>query len=198
MTQVAGISTQGITSFWAQKKIRKSSEDVSHSPNFIGLLIAFTSFIVVLIFLLMYARKCIRCSLIKEHSNTMPLKATNSSAINGISNDMIEVEETSINSKFTHLMVPNSSERKISIRNSPLPPIPNTLPISQEKFERQDSKNSLVSDDDDYLMPRDPLRLQNFEMEDDYSKPSFNSHMFCNNVSLENGKTRNLIPMISY
>ena len=119
MTQVAGISTQGITSFWAQKKIRKSSEDVSHSPNFIGLLIAFTSFIVVLIFLLMYARKCIRCSLIKEHSNTMPLKATNSSAINGISNDMIEVEETSINSKFTHLMVPNSSERKISIRNSP-------------------------------------------------------------------------------
>ena len=198
MTQVAGISTQGITSFWAQKKIRKSSEDVSHSPNFIGLLIAFTSFIVVLIFLLMYARKCIRCSLIKEHSNTMPLKATNSSGVNGISNDMIEVEETSINSKFTHLMVPNSSERKISIRNSPLPPIPNTLPISQEKFERQDSKNSLVSDDDDYLMPRDPLRLQNFEMEDDYSKPSFNSHMFCNNVSLENGKTRNLIPMISY
>ena len=171
---------------------------MSYSLSFIGFLIAFTSFIVILIFLLIYAKRYIRCSLIKKQTNTIPLKASNSSAVNGISNDMMQVEETSINSKFTHLMVPNSSERKTSIRNSPLPPVPNTLPIINEKFERQDSKNSLVSDDDDYLMPRDPLRLQNFEMEDDYSKPSFNSHMFCNNVSLENGKTRNLIPMISY
>ena len=156
LNQVAGISSQGITSYWAQKKIRKSSEEISHSLNFIALFIAFTSFIVVLIFLLIYARKCIRCSLIKEHPNMMPLKATNSSAVNGISNDMMQVEETSINSKFTHLMVPSSSERKISIRNSPLPPVPNTVPISKEKFERQDSKNSLVSDDDDYLMPHIP------------------------------------------
>ena len=188
------MTSQGITSLWAQKEAKILSNDISTPMNFIALLIAFTSFISVLVFLLLYVRRYLSCPLTTKSTNAIALTSTNSVIVD----DLQHVQETNIDSKFNHILLPNASDGKISITNCPLPPVPKQLPIIKEKLERQDSKNSLVSDDDDYLMPRDPLRLHAFEMEDDYSKPSFHSLAFCNNVNLDLGNNGKSIPMRSY
>ena len=152
----------------------------------------------LVVFFSFCARKSHHCQMKGVGWNGISLKSTNAVAVNVISKNSKHIQETNVDSKFNHLLVPNTTKRKLSIINCPLPPIPKHLPINEENLERQDSKNSLVSDDNDYLMPRESIRLQTFEMEDDYAKPSFHSLEFCNNENLEIGKSRNLIPMRSY
>ena len=196
--QVAAITAQGITSFWVMKEIPILTTDTLCSINLIGLLISAALLALLVVFFIFCAKKCLSYRVKNIGWNMASLKPTNDITVNEISNGTGQFQETNIDTKYSRLMVPNTSRKKVSIINCPLPPIPKHLPINDKNLKREDSKNSLVSNDNDYLMPRESIQLQTFEMEDDYTKPSFHSLEFCNNGNSEIGKSRNLIPMRSY
>ena len=98
-------------------------------------------------------------------------------------------------------MLPNTTERKISIVNCPLPPIPSNE-TQDVVFPRSDSKNSLVSEDGDYLIPRSNIQLHTLnKLEDGYVKPTFHAQGYWNSINRIDTTSEgidNYIPMESY
>ena len=91
----------------------------------------------------------------------------------GILNDAQQMHSVSRKVNISHLMVPETLQRNISIVNYPLPPIP-TNASEDTSMPRQDPGNILVDEDDNYLIPRQDIRLQaEKDIEDEYAKPTF-------------------------
>ena len=118
-----------------------------------------------------------------------------------VSKDIPKLQETTFNAKFSHLMVPSATERNISIVNCPLPPIP-TNSTQDVVVPRSDSKNSLDSEDDNYLIPHCNIKLQTLnDMDEVYVKPTFHTNGYCNSVNRTERTLEdidNYIPMKSY
>ena len=93
-----------------------------------------------------------------------------------------------------------TSVRKISIINTPLPPAPTHGDVGVS-IMRTNSKNSIVSDDLDFLTPREDVGLQSWSnIENEYDAPTFyskNDQRNRKNYDSNNVKD-NYIPMKNY
>ena len=101
---------------------------------------------------------------------------------------------------FHCMFVSRTSDRKISIINTPLPPAP-VHGDDAVTIMRLNSKNSLVSDDVDFLTPREDVGLQSWsDIENEYDAPTFyskNDHRHMKYYNSNNVKD-NYIPMKNY
>ena len=105
-----------------------------------------------------------------------------------------------VDPSLNHIFVSKTSERKISIINTPLPPAP-VHGDQAVTIMRLKSKNSIVSDDVDFLTPRVDIGLQSGnDIENDYDAPTFYSKNDTKDMKKYNssGMTDNYIPMKNY
>ena len=101
---------------------------------------------------------------------------------------------------LNHMFASKTNERKISIINTPLPPAPahNDAGFS---IMRLNSKNSIVSDDVDFLTPRVDIGLQSWsDIENEYDAPTFYSKKDIRHTKNYNSNSMkdNYIPMKNY
>ena len=101
---------------------------------------------------------------------------------------------------FHRIFVSKTSERKTSIINTPLPPAP-AHGGRGVSIMRLNSKNSIVTDDVDFLTPREDVSLQyGSDIENEYDAPTFyskNDHRHMKNYN-SNNLNDNYIPMKNY
>ena len=98
------------------------------------------------------------------------------------------------------MLVSRTSERKISIINTPLPPAPGHG-VDWVSIMRTNSKNSIVSDDVDFLTPRMDIGLQSSsDIENVYDAPTFYSKYDIRDMKSCNSSITkdNYIPMKNY
>ena len=109
-------------------------------------------------------------------------------------------QNVKVGPSHNNMFVSKRSERKISIINTPLPPAP-AHGGHEVSIMRLNSKNSLVSDDVDFLTPRKDVGLQSWsDIENEYDAPTFyskNDHRHMKNYNSNNVKD-NYIPMKNY
>ena len=109
-------------------------------------------------------------------------------------------QNANVGPSFHYMFVSRTSDRKISIINTPLPPAP-VHGDHAVTIMRLNSKNSLVSDDVDFLTPREDVGLQSWsDIENEYDAPTFysrNDHQHMKNYNSNNVKD-NYIPMKNY
>ena len=101
---------------------------------------------------------------------------------------------------FNGMFVSKTSERKISIINTPLPPAPAHSDVGVT-IMRLNSKNSIVSDDVDFLTPRLDIGLQtSSDIENMYDAPTFYSKCDIRDMKNYNSNINkdNYIPMKNY
>ena len=109
-------------------------------------------------------------------------------------------QNINISPSFHRMFVSRTSERKISIINTPLPPAPTHGDVGVS-IMRTNSKNSIVSDDLDFLTPREDVGLQSWSnIENEYDAPTFYSKNDQRNMKKydSNNVKDNYIPMKNY
>ena len=118
-------------------------------------------------------------------------------AVSAVCNDTQNVK---VGPSHNDMFVSKTSVRKISIINTPLPPAPTHGDVGVS-IMRTNSKNSIVSDDLDFLTPREDVGLQSWsDNENVYDAPTFyskNDHRHMKNYN-SNNVNDNYIPMKNY
>lgn len=195
--QVASISLQGIPLSWSKKVVISFAANNIHTLPLVAILVPSLSIIILLLPLLIYAKKGTRNRLTLFHIRN--ITNTNSNVADTVNlNNIHQVKQATPKRKFSHLMLPETSEVKMSIVHSPLPPIPTNVRENSNMFRRHDSKNSLVSEDGEYLIPRCDITLHISNIkEDGYCIPTFITSQ-SRNITEVSEEEHDYIPMKSY
>ena len=175
---------------WSKKLVKSKDTNSVNTLYLIAILVSILAIIVLCISLLIYANKNK-----SNHFKFLQARKTinkNSNVADIIStNNTHELKEAAFKRKFSHLMVPETSDIELSIVRWPLPPIPTNSNIC-----RHDSKNSLVSEGSGYLIPRYDIELPISDIvADEYVKPTFAG--YCT-MSTTQSSEKHYIPAKSY